>query len=155
MTHQTLLDEYLAGPALVREAIAGMSDEQLRARPIADRWTTQEVVCHLADFEMIMAIRMRRVLAENEPTLLGANQDLFVARLAYDQRNPAEEIALMELVRRQMARILRAAAPGDFARVGHHNELGPVALETLLRRITRHIPHHLAFVAEKRRALGC
>jgi len=45
----TLIDEYLAGPQLLRQAIAGMSREQLLARPIPGKWSTLEVICHLAD----------------------------------------------------------------------------------------------------------
>jgi hypothetical protein len=40
------------------------------------------------------------------------------------------------------------------ARVGVHNERGPLTLENLLQLATRHIPHHLKFIAEKRQALG-
>jgi hypothetical protein len=44
-----LIKQYLAGPDLLRRAIAGMEKEQLLARPIPGKWSTQEVVCHLAD----------------------------------------------------------------------------------------------------------
>ncbi|HSQ55470.1 MAG TPA: DinB family protein, partial [Gemmata sp.] len=46
-----LADQLLAGPAELRKAVAGMNREQLIARPIAGRWSTLEVVCHIADFD--------------------------------------------------------------------------------------------------------
>jgi hypothetical protein len=53
-----------------------------------------------------------------------------------------------------MGRILRTLLPADFERVGLHNERGPVTLERLLTITTNHIPHHVKFIEEKRRALG-
>ena len=71
-----LIEDYLAGPQLLRQAVAGMSPEQLIARPIPGKWSTLEVVCHLADFEIVCADRIKRVIAENEPTLFGGDQKL-------------------------------------------------------------------------------
>ena len=62
-----LIDDYLAGPGLLRQAVAGMSRDQLLARPIPGKWSTLEVICHLADFEIVGADRIKRVIAENEP----------------------------------------------------------------------------------------
>jgi hypothetical protein len=35
-----------------------------------------------------------------------------------------------------------------------HNERGPLSLERMLTMATNHIPHHVEFIREKRRALG-
>ena len=45
-----LIDEYIKGPKLLREAVAGMTREQLLARPVAGKWSTLELIAHLADF---------------------------------------------------------------------------------------------------------
>jgi uncharacterized damage-inducible protein DinB len=96
MSHDALIEQYLAGPGLLRRAIAGMTREQLLARPIPSKWSTQEVVCHLADYESIYADRMKRVVALNEPELLKGDPGLFAARLAYDQRDVQEKLVLIE-----------------------------------------------------------
>jgi hypothetical protein len=111
-------------------------------------------VCHLADAEMLYADRIKRVLAENEPTLMGMDPDLHVPRIAVPQRVVEEELRLIELVRSQVGHILRTLSPADFQRVGHHSEAGPLTLQTLLERVTNHIPHHVRFIREKRAALG-
>src|SRR6516162_11541331 len=105
MTHSELIEQYRSGPAKLRAAIAGMSPEQIAAHPVAGKWSTLEVLCHIADFEPVYADRMKRVLAENSPLLLPGDPDLFQARLAYSQRDAAEELAVIESVRAQMARI--------------------------------------------------
>ena len=154
METKTLIDNYLDGPQLLRKAVAGMSQEQLVARPIPRKWSTLEVICHLADFEIVYADRIKRVIAENDPTLFGGDPDGFAARLAYHQRNAEEELLLIEAIRKQVARILRTVKLDDFQRRGIHSESGPLTLETLVQRITSHIPHHVRFIEEKRKAMA-
>lgn len=151
---QTLIESYLAGPRDLRKAVAGMTREQLVARPVAGKWSTLEVVCHLADFEPILADRIKRVISHERPTLLGADENLFAAHLAYHERDIEEELAIIEQTRAQLARILRTLPESALQRVGVHSERGELSLERLLGIASKHIPHHLTFLLEKRKALG-
>lgn len=153
MSHAALIDEYLAGPAALRAAVAGMSREQQMARPIAGKWSTLEVVCHLADFEPIYAERIKRVIVQPEAKFYSGDPNLF-AKLAYESRDLDEELAVVEFTRRQLGRVLRTLSDADFQRQGVHSEAGPMSIEKLLRSVTAHITHHLPFIAEKRQALG-
>lgn len=154
MSYDAAIDQYLAGPELLRRAIGGMTADEMQARPVPGKWSTKEVVCHIAEYEPIYADRMKRVIALSEPELLKGDPALFAARLAYDQRDVNDEVALIELTRQQMARILRVLKPEDFQRRGVHSRDGSVTLEELLQRITGHIPHHVQFIEEKKRALA-
>lgn len=149
-----LLDSYLAGVATLRQAVAGLTREHLLARPLAGKWSTLEVVCHLADFDPILADRMKRVLAEDRPQLLGADENRFAAALAYHDRDLEEELAVIAQTRAQMARILRTQKEDVLRRVGVHNERGELTLERLIATANNHIPHHVKFIREKRQALG-
>src|SRR5206468_6927022 len=111
MSLPQMIESYLAGPVALRKAVAGMSREQLLARPVPGKWSTLEVVCHLADFDPILADRMKRVIAEERPTLLGADHERFVRALAYHDRDLDEELNVIDTTRRQMARILRKLPP--------------------------------------------
>jgi hypothetical protein len=150
----TLIDNYLDGLQVLRAAVAGMSSEQLIARPVPGKWSTLEVVCHLADFEIVGADRIKRVIAEDEPKLIGCDEKLFAARLAYHERNLEEELLLIALIRQQVARILRTLRVDEFQRKGLHSESGPMTLEALVQRSTGHIRHHVPFIEEKKRAMG-
>jgi hypothetical protein len=154
MPFSDLIDQYDAGPALLREVTKGMSREQLLARPIPGKWSTLEVICHLADFEIVYADRLKRVIAENEPTLFGGDPDVFAARLAYHSRDLEEELQLIAACRGHVVRILHTLSETDFSRIGRHNEAGPLTLLQLLQRVTNHAVHHGKFIEEKRRALG-
>lgn len=149
-----LIEEYVAGPRLLRDAVAGLSREQLLARPVPGRWSAMELVCHIADFEPVYADRMKRILAEHEPTMFGGDPDQFAARLAYHDRDLETELAMIDAVRKHVAAILRVQPPEAFVRVGRHSSDGPLTLATVLQRIVNHIPHHIPFLMEKRQALG-
>lgn len=150
----TLIENYLAGPVALRKAVAGMSREQLLARPIAGKWSTLEVVAHLADFDPIIADRVKRIIAEENPKFIGANPDHFNAALAYHDRDLEEELTILERTRSQLARILRKLPETVLQRVGQHSERGPLTLEQCLVGATNHISHHLSFIIDKRKALG-
>jgi len=149
-----MIDNYLAGVNTLRKAVAGMTREQLIARPVAGKWSTLEVVCHLADFDPILADRMKRIIAEDRPQLLGADEKRFAAALAYHERDLEEELALIAHTRSQMARILRKQSDEVLKRVGVHSERGELTLERMLTITTNHVPHHVKFIVEKRQALG-
>jgi hypothetical protein len=148
-----LIDDYVSGPQVLRKAIEGMTNEQLRARPIPGKWSSMEVICHLADIEIICAERFKRIICENEPTFPGVTPELYAARLAYHERDAEEEILLIEQIRKHVAGILRALKPEDFQRRAIHLKYGQMTLETQLERIIGHIPHHVQFIEEKRKAL--
>lgn len=149
-----LIHNYEAGFATIKQAISGMSREQLLARPVPGKMSTMEVLCHISDFEPVYAERMKRVLTMENASLLGADQDEFLKKLAYQERDVVEELNVIESTRKQLARILKTLTEADFQRVGTHNERGPLSLRKLLENITNHIPHHVPFIHEKRKALG-
>ena len=154
MNSDKLIGDYLSGPKMLAQAIAGMSDHQVNAAPVPGKWSTRQVVCHLAGFEPVYVDRMKRVIAEDKPTIFGGDPNLFAARLAYDQRDLNEDLRLVAAARGHMGPILRSLKPDDFQRVGLHSVEGLMTLQTLLERITNHIPHHVKFIQEKRAILG-
>jgi uncharacterized damage-inducible protein DinB len=153
MRHEVLIENYLAGPEILRRSVSGMSDEQINASPIPYKWSTRQVVLHISDFDLIYADHMKRVIAESEPTLQDGDRKLFAARLAYDKRDVDEEIRMIKAVRRHMGRILRSLDADAFERKGIHSEQGPVTLADLLQQAVDHIPHHALYIEEKRKAL--
>jgi hypothetical protein len=151
---QQMIQDYLAGLETLKKALAGMTPEQLKARPVAGKWSTLECVCHLADFDPILADRMKRIIASDKPLLMGADEKDFARTLSYHDRDVNEELAIVENTRKQMARILAKLPPEALQRQGIHNERGLLTLEQMLATTTRHIPHHVKFIEEKRKALG-
>jgi hypothetical protein len=67
---RTLIDANEARAAVLRDAVAGLTREDLTARPGPVEWSVLEVVVHLADSDCITIDRMKRILVEDEPPLL-------------------------------------------------------------------------------------
>jgi len=149
-----MIHSYQAAPTALRRAVEGLTREQILARPIPGKWSTLEVVCHLADFQPILADRMKRIIAEDRPLLTSADENRFAVALAYQERDVEEELAIISYTHSQLARILRTLPDSVLQREGVHNVRGPMTLERLLTMATNHITHHLHFIVEKRQAMG-
>src|SRR5262245_29477204 len=154
MKYSKLIDDFGASAKLLRDAVNGMNREQVIARPVAGKWSTLEVVCHLSDFEIVYADRIKRIIAEERPTLPDGDEKLFAARLSYHSRELEEELAVFGSIRSSTARILRTVKVEDFGRVGVHSAAGPLTLLQFVERATEHVRHHVKFIEEKRKALG-
>jgi hypothetical protein len=149
-----LIQAFLDGPLEVRRVVAGLTAEQLQARPVPGRWSTLEVVCHLVDSDQAWCHRMKRVIAEERPLIIGYDETRFTATLSYEQHDVQEELALLEGMRRQMARILSGLPEQAWSRTCVHTERGLMTLEEMLHAEVEHIPHHIRHIREKRKALG-
>jgi len=134
--------------------IGDMSPAQIAARPVQGRWSTLEVLSHLADSDEVLADRIKRTIAMDKPLLIGFDESRFAERLGYMQRDAADELAALAMSRRRIARILRSLTPDSWAREAVHNERGLVTLKQLVQMAVGHVNHHAPFIREKRAALG-
>ena len=131
-----------------------MTREQLLARPIAGKWSTLEVVCHLADTEIYLSDRIERTIALERPLLIGVDERLYPAKLNYQAFDLDEQLDLFRSLRRHVARILKLQPDEAWQRTAVHSETGLVTLRQLVLQAIRHVRHHLGFIAEKRAKLG-
>ncbi len=148
-----LIAVYEQGIEDLRAAVAGMTGEQVRARPIAGKWSTLEVVCHLAGTEIYFTDRIERRAALERPLLMGVDERPYPERLSYQALDLGEELDLFAALRRHAARVLRSLPADAWERAGVHSENGLVTLRELVIKAVRHLRHHLPFVADKRAAL--
>ena len=145
-----LIHAYLDGPVQLRRVVSDLTAQQLQARPIAGRWSTLEVVCHLVDSEQAWCHRMKRVIAEDKPLIIGYDESRFTAALEYDQRELQEELMLLENMRGQMGRVLGGLIDHAWSRTCVHSEVGLMTLEQMLQAEVDHIPHHIRHIIAKR-----
>lgn len=148
-----LIEAYACGPKQLRDAVNSTPENGWDAKPVEGKWSIRQVVCHLADSEIVYADRMKRVIAEDSPTLFEADPDVFDPALHCTQRSWETELNVIEAVRLHMLPILQACDSQDYQRTGVHSHDGPMTLATLLERIAGHLPHHIAFIEEKLTAM--
>ncbi len=122
-TRQKLIDQYKDGYRVVAEALVGATDEELDARPAPGKWSAREIVHHLADSEMTSAIRLRLLVATDQPKIAGYDQDEFARRLHYDRPIEAS-LDAFKSARRTTAEILDRMTETEWVREGTHSEHG-------------------------------
>jgi hypothetical protein len=151
---EKLVARYLRGISLLRESVAGMTPEQLAARPIPGKLSSREVLCHVVDSDQFMCDRMKRTIATDRPLIMGVESIDYPGPLHYEQRDVELDLRLLEVQREQMAADLRRIAPEDWQRTAVHSENGLVTLRQLMLHAVRHLERHVATIEEKRAALG-
>lgn len=149
-----LIDAYERAPDRVRAAVAGLNHDELTARPGPGDWSILEVVVHIADSDAISIDRMKRMLSEENPPLLYADESEYVRRLRTHDQDLEDALILLEVGRRQFARVLRKLPPEAFARTGNHNRRGTVTVGGMVESYIAHIDEHMPFILEKRKNLG-
>jgi hypothetical protein len=153
-TPAELIAAYREGPRLLREAVAGMDGEALRARPIAGKMSSLEVLCHIVDSDQFMCDRVKRTIATQKPLIMGVESADYPGPLSYDERDPELDLRLLEVQREQLAADLDRLAAEVWARTAVHSENGLQTLREIFHHAVEHLEGHVVAIAEKRRALG-
>ena len=147
---QELIQAYAAGPDLLEAAVKGVPEEELRFIPGPEHWSIHENVVHVADAELVGAVRIRFVLAEPGAMLVGFDQTRWAQALGYSSQSLAEALHLFRLIRESTADLLRCAPGEAWEQAGTHTEVGPVTLEWLVEHFADHVPYHLRTIAKRR-----
>ena len=136
--------DVLAQTAFILADIVGEhSAAVLRTRPFEGKWAPNEVIGHLTDSEWVYGYRLRLILCEDNPTILGTNQDSWVAALQHNEREPLDLVEIFRTLREFNLAVWRRTSPADLERAGQHNERGPESLGVMLRLLAGHDLSHL------------
>ncbi len=137
---QDLIERYKAGSEAVDQALKDITDDELDAAA-ADGWTARQVVHHLADSETMAYVRLRRLLAEDQPLIAGYDEEEFARHLYYD-RPIAASLAVFRAVRHASAELLERLTDAEWARAGTHSESGRYDVEEWLKIYAAHAHDH-------------
>ena len=140
-------------PARLRDAVRGLTTEQIETPSRPGGWTVRQVVHHVPDSHMNAYIRFKLALTENVPTIKPYEESEW-AKLA-DTRVPLEtSLTLLDAVHERWLAILRAMTPTDFERELIHPQSGRQRLDQVLALYAWHGPHHTAHVTSLRERMG-
>jgi hypothetical protein len=146
---QALLDRYATGFAEVADALDGATDEDLD-RHGPSGWSSRMVVHHLADSETNAYVRLRRLIAEDDPQIVGYDEEEWSRRLHYDR--PIEtSLEVLQAVRGASEQLLRTLTDEEWARTGTHSESGTYSVDHWLDIYAGHSPDHANQIRRARR----
>jgi hypothetical protein len=153
-----LIEQYANGGDKLSMAIRGLTKEDLLQVPDADanvgKWSIQQVVIHCVDSDLVSADRLKRMIAEENPTLIGYDENRFVQNLHYNDQPADEAVALLDANRKLFAHVLLRLPESAWSRKGTHNERGAITVGAYLKATVDHLEHHLSFIHKKRAKMG-
>ncbi|MFQ5529140.1 MAG: DinB family protein [Gemmatimonadota bacterium] len=149
---------FVAGPRRIAEAVEGLTEEQLTARARGPAtWSILEIVCHVADSEIMGAARFRQALTGSSRQFAYYDQDVWTSSLDSQGRGAGaidDSLAVLGSLRRATASLLMRADPEAMRRTGVHPEHGEMTVVDLLEMYADHCERHRRQILEIRELLG-
>jgi len=137
------LDVMAETASALAEIVSRYPAAVLRTRPFEGKWTPNEIIGHLTDSEWVYGYRLRLILCEDNPTILGTKQDAWVAALQYNEQEPSELVDIFRTLRQLNLDEWKRRSTADLERAGQHNERGTESLGVMLRLVAGHDLNHL------------
>lgn len=130
-------------PNELADLIGDFDDATLRWRPIPNKWSVKEILCHLRDLEEVYLARYKLMLSEHNPLLPAVDQDRLVIERDYINAEAKGALNAFRTLRDEVTRLLESAAPESWSRVGVHPTAGPLSLDQLAVRQKNHDVKHI------------
>jgi hypothetical protein len=152
-TRLELITRYQDGYRVIVEALEGISDAEMDSREALGEWSPREVVHHLADSEMTSALRLRRLLVEDQPEIQNYDQDAYARQLWYDRPIEAS-LAAFRAARETTGELLVRMNDDDWTRAGTHSESGRYGASDWLEIYAAHAHDHADQIRRARATVG-
>lgn len=129
-------------PSALAQALAAIGGDNLSAPPAPGKWSAAEILCHLADCELVFGFRLRQTVAEDSPTIQPFDQEKWAA--VYRGIEAGHALEVFAALRGWNLRLLEAALPGAANRPTTHPERGAMTFMTIVETMAGHDLNHLA-----------
>ncbi len=145
--YDTFLDGRPVGTILgatsgaLADALAAIEPRKLSTSPAPGKWSAAQIVCHLADCEIVFGFRLRQTLAEDGPVIQPFDQDKWAA--TYGGISAGQALDTFKTMRAWNLRLIEAALPEAAGRVTTHPERGTMTFETVVETMAGHDLNHL------------
>lgn len=139
-----LIQQYAAGPARLQAMLATVPSAALQWRPAPGEWSAHEIILHCADSETNSAARIRYLVAEEDPQILGYDQDNWATTFDYHALPLQPALATVIAVRANTVPLLLRLPEAAWSRAGQHTESGRYSAEDWLRTYAEHLELHVA-----------
>ncbi|MDE3166153.1 MAG: DinB family protein [Acidobacteriota bacterium] len=148
----TLLERFRRGPEVLAVVLTGVYGDAEDFTIAPGKWSVRQILAHLADTELVMAVRIRLVAAEENPPLTPFDQDAWARNLDYSKRKPKQSLETMRRLRAESYEQIKDLPEAAFARQGMHTERGPLTLGRIVELCANHVESHARQIEEIREA---
>lgn len=129
-------------PARLAEVVRGLSDEQLNTAYIPGEWSVRQIVHHVPDSHMNSFIRLKLMLTEDSPTLKPYDQERWALLPDVDGTPIRASLLILEGLHERWCNLFESLTEDQWARKGHHPEVGEITVEDLLVTYSDHCDAH-------------
>jgi hypothetical protein len=137
-----LLERFRRGPEVFAMVLTGVFGEEEDFISAPGKWSVRQIVAHVADVELVLAHRMRMVIAQDNPMLTAMDQEAWARNLDYARRKPKQSLETFRRMRGENHELLKGLPEEAFVRPGVHSERGPLTLRILVEDYSAHAENH-------------
>jgi uncharacterized damage-inducible protein DinB len=128
-------------PARLEAMLNSLGAEGAQQSPAPGKWSAREILCHLADCEIVFAYRLRQTLAEPHHVIQPFDQDLWARNYAaYDAQSA---LAVFTAVRNFNVKLIGSLAPEALAKPVTHPERGSMTFQSIIETMGGHDLNHI------------
>jgi DinB family protein len=114
---------------------------RMRTPPAPGKWSARDILCHLADSEVVFAFRLRQALAEDHHTIQPFDQERWAR--TYQDADAAAALATFEAIRAWNVALLKTLTSDQLAKRVTHPERGEMDFATIVETMGGHDVNHL------------
>jgi hypothetical protein len=141
MAGQDPLEVTRATPVRLENILESSAPGKLTLSPAPGKWSIRDILCHLADCEVVFAFRLRQALAENHHVIQPFDQDNWA--VTYGHYDAPMALAAFSAVRQWNLALIKGLKPGDFNKPLNHPERGDMTLQVVVETMAGHDLNHL------------
>jgi uncharacterized damage-inducible protein DinB len=142
-------------PKRLREAVDGLSEEQLNTPYREGGWTVAQVVHHIADACMNAFLRTKWTLTEDAPSIKPFEENAWAETIEARSLPVESSLRLLEGLHERWARLLESLKMDDFKRTFYHEGTkATIDLYTFTAMQSWHGKHHTAHIQNLRLQKG-
>ena len=128
-------------PSRLQEILNSLGEKRSDQSPSPGKWSVREILCHLADCEVVFAYRLRQTLAEPHHTIQPFDQDLWSTR--YSAYAAQDALDVFTVVRRFNVKLIDSLPSEAFSKPVTHPERGTMTFGTIVETMGGHDLNHL------------
>jgi hypothetical protein len=144
------IQEIASLPAQMRQAVSGLTPEQLNTPYREGGWTVKQVVHHVPDSHLNAYVRFKLALTENVPTIKPYDEGAWAKLKDTELTSIEVSLTLLEAIHIRWVNLLGTLRAEDFQRKFNHPELGVQTLDRTLAMYGWHSRHHVAHITSLR-----
>ena len=129
-------------PSALATCIRGLAEAHLTRSPAPGKWSIRDILCHLADCEIVFGFRLRQTVAETDHRIQPFDQNAWAA--PFPKLAASEALAAFSAIRRWNLLFIDAVVPSALPRRVTHPERGTMTFQTILETMGGHDLNHVA-----------